>query len=412
MDRRVFLGGTLAACLPAPLLAQRRHHPGWTETRGGEGGATLRVTTLAASGPGSLRAAIEAQGPRTIVFDVGGVIDLAGVELRVVEPFLTIAGESAPRGITLIRGGMSIRSHDVIVRHLAIRPGASGQARGWEPDGLTTYRARDVIVDQCSFTWAVDENLSASGPRFEGATVEEWRANTSHRITFSNNIIAESLSNATHSKGEHSKGTLIHDNCTGVLLWRNLYAHNMERHPLAKGGSHCAVVNNVFVNPGRTCAQYTLVEREWSGHAPVTGRMALVGNIMRAGVDTQAGSAMLRFGGVGDLDLFEDDNRAWARDGSPLSIIGYYDARPDGMPAGAGEAAGAQGVIRRVDRQRLWPDGLGAIRSNEVEARVYAACGARPWARDAIDARIVAEARQNTGRIIDSESHVGGYPQI
>ena len=79
-----------------------------------------------------------------------------------------------------------------------------------------------MVVDHCSFTWAVDENLSASGPRFEGAGLDQWRANTSHRITFSNNLIAESLAIRTHAKGEHSKGTLIHDNCTGILLLRRI----------------------------------------------------------------------------------------------------------------------------------------------------------------------------------------------
>lgn len=68
-------------------------------------------------------------------------------------------------------------------------------------DGLTTSGARDVIVDQCSFSWATDENLSASGPRFDGgSTVEQWRQHTSRRITFNRNIVSEGLSNASHAK--------------------------------------------------------------------------------------------------------------------------------------------------------------------------------------------------------------------
>lgn len=163
--------------------------PGWTETRGGAGGKIIRVTTLAASGAGSLAEALATPGPRVIEFALGGVIDLGGRSLRVAEPYVTIAGETAPSpGLTLIGGGMGITTHDVIVRHLRIRPGAGARATksGREVDGLATGGgARDVIVDRCSLTWATDENLSASGPRFEGATPDDWRKNTSHRITFS-----------------------------------------------------------------------------------------------------------------------------------------------------------------------------------------------------------------------------------
>src|SRR6185369_4746388 len=102
----------------------------------------------------------------------------------------------------------------VILSHLRVRPGEAEQAKksGWEIDGITTARgAFDVVVDHCSTSWATDENLSASGPRFDGENVEAWRASTSHRITFSNDIVAEGLSRSTHGKGEHSKGSLIHD---------------------------------------------------------------------------------------------------------------------------------------------------------------------------------------------------------
>lgn len=125
--------------------------PGWTQTRGGEGGSTLRVTTLAAEGPGSLAAALATPGPRTIEFAVAGVIDLGGSSLRLRQPFVTLAGETAPNpGITLINGGLTVSTHDVIVRHIRIRPGAGDRARksGWEIDGLaTTAGARDVIVN-------------------------------------------------------------------------------------------------------------------------------------------------------------------------------------------------------------------------------------------------------------------------
>ena len=113
---------------------------GWaSKTPGGRGGRIIRVTSLASEGPGTLREAIEAKGPRIIVFEVGGVIDLERKTLKLTEPFVTIAGQTAPSpGITLIRGGMDITAHDAIVQHIRIRPGGAGQAwmSGWDEDSI------------------------------------------------------------------------------------------------------------------------------------------------------------------------------------------------------------------------------------------------------------------------------------
>ncbi len=404
MRRRDFLTGTaaLAGC------ATQRDSAAASLTRGGAGGEIIRVTNLSGAGPGSFRAAIEAQGPRIVVFEVGGVIDLERISIRIREPFLTIAGQTAPGpGITLIRGGLNISAHDVVMRHIAVRPGDAERTGDWEPDGLSTVGGHNVIVDHCSLTWAVDENLSASGPRFQGADLNAWREATSHRILYSNNLVAEALSHSTHSKGEHSKGTLIHDNCTDVVLHRNLYVSNVERHPLAKGGSQCAVVNNVFVNPGKRCGQYTLVAQEWEGHAPVEGVMALVGNVMRAGADTRVGLPMLTVGGAGDLALYSADNIAFAADGAPAEILGYYNAAPNGLDA---PNATIRPNVRSLPASQAWPAGLRAAPALRAEAEIYAQCGARPWARDPVDQRIVDDARARRSRIIDSQNQVGGYP--
>ena len=226
-------------------------------TVGGKGGQIVKVTNLDSAGPGSLREALQAEGPKIIVFEVGGVIDLNGDNLHVATSNITIAGQTAPSpGITLIKGGMVITGDDVIVQHLRIRPGDLGEAyrSGRDIDAITTISARNVIVDHCSLSWATDENLSASGPRFTGDTPDEWRDGTSHTIAYTNNIIAEGLSHSTHAKGEHSKGSLIHDNVSDILIYGNLYAHNFERSPLFKGGVHGAIVNN-----------FTTISRVWSG---------------------------------------------------------------------------------------------------------------------------------------------------
>jgi hypothetical protein len=263
---------------------------GWaSRTPGGRGGRIIRVTNLNGEGPGSLREAIEAEGPRIVVFEVGGVIDLNRKTLKLQNPFITIAGQTAPSpGITLIRGGMDIGGHDVIVQHIRIRPGSAGQEwmSGWDEDSISTQTAYNVIIDHCSLTWATDENLSASGPRFTGSTPEEWRAGTSHDITFSNNLVGESLAYSTHSKGEHSKGSLIHDNITGLLIVGNLYAHNYERSPLFKGGVHGIIANNLIYDPGPRAIHYNLAPEEWLDHPYEVGKMTVVGNVLRAGPST------------------------------------------------------------------------------------------------------------------------------
>ena len=202
-------------------------------TPAGRGGKVIRVTNLNSEGSGSFRAALEQEGARIVVFEVGGVINLAKNDLLVIEPFLTVAGQTAPSpGITLIRGGLGIESHDVLIQHLRVRPGDAGEPKksGWEPDGITATGASayNIVIDHCSISWAVDENLSASGPRLEG------HAATSHNITFSHCIIAEGLNDSSHAKGPHSKGSLIHEHCTNIAVIGNLYAHN--KHHSCLGG--------------------------------------------------------------------------------------------------------------------------------------------------------------------------------
>jgi pectate lyase len=374
---------------------------GWAaDTAGGRGGKIVRVTTLAASGPGSLRAALELNEPRIVVFEVGGVIDLERQTLQVVSPFLTIAGQTAPSpGITVIKGGMDIKTHDVIVQHLRIRPGEAGAARGtWGEDAISTQGpAYNIIVDHCSLTWATDENLSASGPRFTGETPDEWRKGTSHRITFSHNILAEGLADSTHPKLEHSKGSLIHDNVSDLLIYGNLYAHNFERSPLFKGGVHGVIVNNFIYNPGPRAVHYNLQALEWGSVPLQNGRMTVVGNVLRAGPSTPTPLAFMMIGGDGNLDYHGADNVAVDQIGQPLPMFGRYTT--------------SSAHIIESTEPLDWPAGLQALPSNQVEQYVLANAGARPWDRDYHDVRVLADVAEGRGRIINNQAEVGSYPQ-
>lgn len=395
LHRRALLAGAAGLSLAPPTFAQQ---PVDAFTVGGQGGRVIPVTTLKPDGPGSITKAIKTKGRRIIVFEVGGVIDLGMNTLRIDEPNLTIAGQTAPApGITFIRGGISIRANEVVIQHVAVRPGEAGQDKksGWECDGVSAYAASNITVENCSITWATDEGLSASGPRFgkgeKGQTPREWRDGTSSGILFRRNIVAENLSNSTHSKGEHSKGTLIHDNVWYARIEHSLYAHNMERNVLFKGGTRADMTDNIVYNPGRRFAHYNLHEGEWGDHPKQDGYITIVRNAFIPGPSTDPRAAAFMLGGEGDLYLMMLDNFLGDLQGKPLPRLGTFGSKK-----------------AKLNERRVSP--LGASPSPQQIAATLAACGARPWDRDPVDARIVADVRNGTGKIIDSEQDVGGYP--
>ena len=381
-----------ALCCHAAIAPRAAVLPGVTgfglDTRAGQGGKVIRVTTLDAAGPGSLRAALEADGPRTVVFEVGGVIDLDKKSLSIKQPFVTLAGQTAPSpGITIIRGALYISTHDVLVQHIRVRPGDAGCAKrsGWEPDGIAANGgdAYNIAIDHCSITWAVDENLSASGSRTAGPNA------TAHRVTFSHCIIAEALRNSSHKKGPHSMGSLIHDFCQDIAVIGNLYAHNDNRNPYFK--AHCtgAIVNNVVYNPGGAAITLAYIEREWRAAKikPLNPRVSVVGNVLIHGQDTREGLALVERLG----DAYMEDNQALDREGKPTALT--------------------RGKITILREKPAWPQGLIALPSAAVLDHVLKHAGARPRDRDAVDTRIIQGVRDRKGRIIDSQDDVGGYPE-
>lgn len=367
-----------------------RFQQGWTHNVfGGLGGKIIHVTNLNKSGNGSFKKAIKAQGPRIVVFDVAGTIDLDGSIFKVRNPHLTIAGQTAPSpGITLIKGGLKIQTHDVVIQHLRVRPGASGQTTGWDPDGISVSGGKNIIIDHCSISWAVDENLSASGPKFDGKNPDEWRANTSHNITFSNNIIAEALDDSTHPDGAHSQGALIQDNVSNVLIYRNLYASNRSRNPRLKGGARAVIVNNMIVNPGKNALRFGHNPEVWRGKPLQTGQLSIVGNIVRLGKDTHKKTTLLDT--FGPLEAYLHDNIVLNQDNKPLASI-------------------SRGKFTSLKSPQLWPETLTASTSEDIQQNIWKTVGARPWDRDDTDKRIIQQAKSLTTRVINSELEVGGF---
>ena len=181
-------------------------------SQGGRGGRVYHVTTLEDGGAGSLREAVEAQGPRIVVFDVGGTIRLKK-DLTITNPFITIAGQTAPGdGICLRDAALGIYADQVVIRYLRQRLGDQGKAG----DAIGIGRGHQIILDHCSASWSLDEVLSCSTgePSLSDVTVQ-WC------------FITEALNPKNHSFGSLIRG------CHGARYsyHHNLYAHNRNRNP-------------------------------------------------------------------------------------------------------------------------------------------------------------------------------------
>ena len=228
-----------------------------TRTRAGRGGKVVAVTSLADSGPGTLRDALEDRGPRTIVFRVGGVIELKS-HLFIRHPFVTVAGQTAPGdGIVLKDFGLVISTNDVLVQSLRVRPGNRGDVRPDHNDAIAILGrngdatgARNVVLDHLSVSWGEDELVST------------WFAPAD--ITVSWSIMSEALNRSRHDKGTHSAGLLVGDRSNRVSVHHNLLAHNDFRNPLVISGGTHDVVNNVVYDWGRSRPSWWTTRRRRS----------------------------------------------------------------------------------------------------------------------------------------------------
>ena len=350
-------------------------------TVAGRGGDLIRVTTLNASGPGSLEAALTASGRRVVVFEVGGVIELSQ-NIRITEPFITVAGQTAPSpGITLIGAGIDVGTHDVLIQHIRVRPGdAPGGADPENRDGIAvTGDSRggtlvyNVVIDHCSVTWAIDEGMST------------WYEGVSD-ITFSNNLIAENLSESLHPKGEHSKGLLVGDHSRRISVIGNVFAHNMRRNPLLKGDTSALIANNLVFNGGTQAIGFSDAERSGRSIATITG------NLFIPGPDTAGTDYVWRGRETSDeIELFMDGNL--------VDIGDLVDFTPNAAIAAVAVAVPPVTVVP-----------LTVEPASELEASLLASAGAFPADRDEVDARIIQSIADRSGSIIDSQDEVGGYP--
>ncbi|MFC1509671.1 polysaccharide lyase family 1 protein [Candidatus Omnitrophota bacterium] len=355
---------------------------------GGRGGDVYVVTNLNDDGPGSLRAAVEAKGRRIVVFEISGTIAQKSV-LTVRNPYLTIAGQTAPGGgICLRDNGLVIAADHVIVRFIRVRPGDNVSK---EPDGMNLSAGKNVIIDHCSTSWSVDENLSCSSyeGRLDNVTVQ-WC------------FITESLHNSVHWKGPHGMGSL---NIGGKgVKWsyhHNLYALNNDRNPTAGNYQSYDVDPDVVTFDIRNNVVY-----DW-GHSPAghaaghLGKieMNLVNNYYKTGRDTRGRSI---FGAT------VIESREYV---SGNCMNGTYPEDPWSLILFTSNFSDKQ----KTDFKLSSPVHVALVKTDDAitaYAHVLVFGGATLPLRDAVDERIVNHVINGTGRIIDDEAEVGGWPEL
>ena len=190
-------------------------------TTGGRGGKVIAVTNLNDSGPGSLRAALATEGPRIVVFRVSGTLKL-NTDLNINHPDITIAGQSAPGDGICIAGTLNINTHNVIIRHLRVRRGVPIGGQG--DDNIGGNPDHHIIIDHCSTSWGMDENISLyrhMRPSLDGSTQIKDAA---ENITVQWTISSEALNARGHAFG----GTWGGNPST---FHHNLFACNTARNP-------------------------------------------------------------------------------------------------------------------------------------------------------------------------------------
>jgi pectate lyase len=226
------------------------------DASGGRGGEIIHVTNLNASGPGSLQAACEARGARTIVFDTSGIIE---GNVIIYNGDLTIAGETAPKGGITIQGQLFSRYEygidNIIIRFLRVRP---TDLSGQQGDAVQLSRNKLIILDHISVSWGSDE------------TIDMYEADS---VTLQWSTIEASATYAAHPDGNfHNYGMIVGPEGGTVSIHHNLWAHHKHRTPAVANGPS-DIINNVVYN----CVT------GFCHHNPASGGYNIIGNYYKTG---------------------------------------------------------------------------------------------------------------------------------
>lgn len=269
---------------------------------GGEGGAIVKVTSLADSGTGTLREALEDRDdPRIVTFDVGGLIRLE--DQIEVGSNVTLNGLNGP-AVGYLGARLRVVGQDIIIRGMLGAPGDGAGDTPGNRDGVSVGKrgatVKNVLIDHNCFVFCVDETVAAwDGPE---------------NVTFSNNIIAECLRNSIHPDGEHSMGALVGTGSgqpptKGISFIKNFFASNHNRNPTVKDRSERVEFRNNYVyNHGENGLRY---------HEP--GNIAVIGNVYQDGPNTPAAVAPIRPSTSGGF--YAEDNIRLDTTGAPFEPV-------------------------------------------------------------------------------------------
>lgn len=363
---------------------------------GGRGGQVLIVDTLADDGPGSLREALEASGPRTVVFEVAGTIVLQS-SLRISEGNVTVAGQSAPGGGVALRTAEHVTSpailssaDEVVIRYLRVRPGPSTELSN-SVDAITVSGGQNIVLANNSFSWAVDENINL------------WY--DASDITVQDNLISEALFMSTHTYGApHSKGFIAGPDNARISLVRNVFASNDDRNPLMGCGAPYELINNIGYNGYQVGASMALREGT---------RVNFIGNVYLAGPMHRPSRYQVIVYGADDGPLvpesiFVRDNLTPRADpGDDWAVMGW-----GGIHGGDYNGSPLPETVRAATPFEMSDAPAAPIPAAELVDRLLPTVGASLPQRDAVDARVVEDIRNGTGGLIDDPSEVGGWPEL
>lgn len=369
------------------------------DTPAGRGGTIYRVTNLKDSGEGSLRACVNASGPRVCVFEVSGTIRMTS-DLSIKNPKITIAGQTAPSPGIMLRGAaLRISTSDVLVQHIRVRPG--DDSNGPNPENRDALKIenssaiKNIVVDHCSFAWAIDETASLW---------TNW-----DNVTLSNNIFAEALHESLHPKGRHGYGVLFGPHNGKVAFIGNLIAHTADRNPLSRA-AQMVMVNNVVYNRG-----YKDVDLQ--SEKGISTKNTIIGNVFIRGSDHANSTRPVAVHTEGNQFALPSASRIYLADNAAV------EASKDPMSVLSTVGNSVPLTPYMAKTPPAWPAGLTRLptEQNIVLEQVLKNVGARPADRDPVDARIVKSVRDRTGRIINCvaangttrcQKNAGGWPQL
>jgi len=348
---------------------------------GGRGGKVITVTNLNDHGEGSLRAAIEASGPRIIVFAISGTIALES-KLVIRNNNITIAGQSAPGdGICVRNYTVTVDADNVIVRYMRFRLGDEAKQ---QDDAFNGRGHSNIIIDHCSMSWAVDECASFYDNK---------------QFTMQWCIISESLTNSVHAKGEHGYGGIWGGQ--GASFHHNLLAHHESRLPRFCGARYTHETKAEIVDFRNNVIYNWEINSSYGGEE---GNQNIVNNYYKSGPVTK--------------DKIR--NRIVKPD-PPYGRFYVEGNYVDGFPnvsynnnwKGGVQGDGAAAVYT----EKPFPAVAITEQSAEKAYDLVLKQAGASYKRDIVDERVVMEVKKGRYKygnygLIDSQTQVGGWPEL